>query len=286
MINFVIAARRKPEDTQERYFYEWGIIHVALMISTPQVMRLFRRYVQHYSVSGITPDMLRHPLSPMAWDNMAEHIIDTFDDFIASTRLSDYVTRMQPHKFGDSNFVLVLSRPRLVFERPGFERGRGGVKLVHFLKRRAGTTQAQFDAAWGERHARTVEELNRDRGGLVLRYAQNHKLDVPPGNFGGSLFAAGDTEGYAGVEEYWFGSVDDMAKLARDPAWRDALDSSESAFVDAAGSFSMVTTERIIYDYTRGDANSPKAAVLDPATLEGQIYAQGLDGWNIPKPLA
>lgn len=287
MINFIIAARRKREDTQERYFYEWGIIHVALMISTPQVMQLFRRYVQHYSVSGIAPDMLRHPLSPMEWDNMAEHIIDSFDDFVASTRVSDYVTRMQPHKFGDSNFVLVLSRPQVVFEKPGFERGRGGVKLVHFLKRRAGTTQAQFEAAWSERHARTVETLDRDRGGLVLRYAQNRKLDVPTGNFGGSLFAAGDTEGYAGVEEYWFRSVDDMARLARDPAWRDGLDSSESAFVDAAGSFSMVTTERVVYDYTRGgERNSPRAAVLDPATLEGQVYAQGLGGWNIPKPLA
>ena len=59
-----------------------------------------------------------------------------------------------------------------------------------------------------------------------------------------------------------------------------------SAFVDAAGCFSMVTTERVVYDYTRGERNSPRAAVLDPATLEGKVYAQGLSGWNIPKPLA
>lgn len=284
MINFIIAARRKPEDSQERYFYEWGIIHVALMVSTPQVMQLFRRYVQHYSVAGITPEMLRHPLSQMAWDNMAEHIIDTFDDFVASTRIPDYVTRMQPHKFGDSNFVLVLTTPRVVFEESGFERGQGGVKLVHFLKRRAGLTQAQFESAWAERHARVVEETNR-RLPLLRRYAQNRKLEVPAGNFGGSLFAAGDTEGYAGVEEFWLRSVDDLARLAQDPVWRDALDGSESAFVDAAGSFSMVTTERVIYDYTCGERSSPKAAVLDAATLEGRIYAQGLGGWNVPRPL-
>ena len=98
MINFIIAARRKPEDTQERYFYEWGIVHVALMISTPQVMQLFKRYVQHYSVSGVTDDMLIHPLSPMAWDNMAEHLVESYDDFVASTRVADYVARMRPDR--------------------------------------------------------------------------------------------------------------------------------------------------------------------------------------------
>lgn len=285
MINFIIAARRKREDTQERYFYEWGIVHVALMVSTPQVMRLFRRYVQHYSVSDIAPDMLRHPLSPMAWDNMAEHIVDTFDDFVASTRVSDYVARVQPHKFGDPNFVIVLAQPRIVFEEPGFERGQGGVKLVHFLRRPAGLTQEQFDTTFVGQHARTVEKLGRETG-LIRRYAQNRKLEVPQGNFGGSLFAASDTEGYAGVEEFWFRNLDDLARLARDPAWREALDASEAEFVEPEGSFSMVTTERVVYDYTRGADSSPPAAVLDPDTLEGRIYAQGLSHWNIPRPLA
>ncbi len=284
MINFIIAARRKPQDSQERYFYEWGIIHVALMISTPQVMQIFRRYVQHYSVGGVEAGMLRHPLSPMAWDNMAEHIIDSFDDFVASTRIPDYVTRMQPHKFGDSNFVLVLTQPQVVFEEPGFERGQGGVKLVHFLKRRADLTQEQFESEWTGRHALAMQALNH-RQPLIRRYAQNRKLAVPADNFGGSLFAQGDTEGYAGVEEFWFRSLDDMAQLARDPAWRDTLQTSESHFVDPTESFSMVTTERVVYDYTRGERSSPRAAVLDPATLEGQIYAQGLSGWNVPRPL-
>ena len=32
LIKFQLISRRKPGDTQEKYFYEWGIIHVALMI--------------------------------------------------------------------------------------------------------------------------------------------------------------------------------------------------------------------------------------------------------------
>ncbi len=48
MMKFMLAARRKPDETQEQYFYEWGIIHVALMITTP-LIAAFKRYVQHYS---------------------------------------------------------------------------------------------------------------------------------------------------------------------------------------------------------------------------------------------
>jgi EthD domain-containing protein len=284
LINFIIAARRKREDTQERYFYEWGIIHVALMISTPQVMQLFKRYVQHYSVSGVTSDMLIHPLSDMEWDNMAEHWIDSLDDFVASTRVADYVARMQPHKFGDPNFVLMLAQGETVFEESGFTGGRGGVKLVHFLKRKPGLTQEQFNTAWRERHARTVSRLNRDRP-LIRRYVQDRKLEVPAGNFNGSLFAQGDAQAHSGVEEFWFRSLEDLAQLRRDPAWRDAWLASEAEFVDPDGSFSMVATERVVYDYTLGDRSSPKAAVLDPHSLEAAVFAQGLGGWNIPKPV-
>jgi len=35
---------------------------VALMLTSPPVMKLFRRYVQHYNVLGVTNDMLVHPL--------------------------------------------------------------------------------------------------------------------------------------------------------------------------------------------------------------------------------
>ncbi len=284
MINFIIAARRKPEDTQERYFYEWGIIHVTLMITTPQVMQLFRRYVQHYSVGGISNDMLVYPLSGMAWDNMAEHVVESLDDFVASTRVPDYVARMQPHKFGDSNFVLMLAKPETIFEEDGFKRGRGGVKLIHFLKCRRGVSLEQFNAAWSGSHVRAIKRMN-DSDPLIRAYVQQRKLQIPSGNFSGSLFAQGDAEGYSGVEEFWLRSVEDLGRLGRSRDWRASLLASEAEFIDPDGTFSMVTTERVVYDYTLEEGGSPRAAVLDPASLEAAIFAQGLSGWNIPKPL-
>ncbi|MDE2372562.1 MAG: EthD domain-containing protein, partial [Burkholderiales bacterium] len=264
MIKFVLAARRKREDTQERYFYEWGIIHVALMITCPGVMQTFRRYVQHYSVSGIDDSMLIHPLSKMEWDNFADHVVDDFAGFQASTRLADYVARMQPHKFGDGNFVAALTVPETVIEEPGFESGVGGVKLLHFLKRKAGTTQAEFAAAFTGSHAAMYQRLNAQRP-LLRKYLRNLPLDVPRDNFKGSLFEKADLDAVSGIEEFWFRNLDDLLQFRRDAAWHDAIRASEAGFIDDAGSFSMVTTERVIYDYTRGAQSSPRAAVLDPA---------------------
>ena len=90
MMKFILAARRKPEDTQERYFYEWGIIHVALMITNPSTQRAFQRYAQHFSINGVPGDWLWHPLSPMAWDNMADHWLMSLEDLVAAVRSADY----------------------------------------------------------------------------------------------------------------------------------------------------------------------------------------------------
>jgi hypothetical protein len=62
MMKFTLASRHKDDGTRERVFYEGSIIHVALMLTSPSVMKLFRRYVQHYNVLGVTNDMLVQPL--------------------------------------------------------------------------------------------------------------------------------------------------------------------------------------------------------------------------------
>src|SRR5277367_6410834 len=123
MMKFILAARRKPEDTQERYFYEWGIIHVALMITNPSTQRAFQRYTQHFSINEISNDWLWHPLSPLAWGNMADHWLKSLDDLVASVHSLDYIQRMQPHKFGDSHFAIELTAGRVMYEDPKFANG-------------------------------------------------------------------------------------------------------------------------------------------------------------------
>ncbi len=281
-IKFLICARRKREDTQERYFYEWGNIHVSLMLTTPEVMQVFKRYVQHYSISGITSDMLVFPLSAMAWDNMADHWLDGYEDFLTSLHAESYVQRMQPHNFGDKEFVLALTTGDVMYEKPGFR--SGGVKLVHWLKKKPGLSQCEFNAHWRERYAPVFLKAAEGHG-LVRKYVRSEQLELDAEVFKGSLFEFGGVGAYAGVEEFWFKDVESLAQMRRNPAIYDAIIGGMAEFVDMENSFSMVTTERVVYDFVTPSELSPPPAVLNPDSLEARVVAQGYRGWNIPKPV-
>jgi hypothetical protein len=87
--------------------------------------------------------------------------------------------------------------------------------------------------------------------------------------------------GYAGIEELWFEDLDALLQFTQDVAVRAAV-TADDAPVEPAGSFSVVVTERVVYDYTPGGASSPAPAVLDPDSLEACVDAQGYSGWNVP----
>lgn len=280
MMKFMLAARRKPEDTQERYFYEWSIIHVALMITNPSTQRAFKRYAQHYTINGVSPDLLWHPFSPMAWDNMADHWLVGLEDLGASVHSADYVYRMQPHKFGDSNFAVELTNGRVAYEAPGFE--NGGVKLIHFLKKHPELSHEEFLRRWEGEHAATVIDALKPLG-ILRKYVQNARLPLDPAVFKGTLFEAGGVGQHAGVEEFWFGSLANLERLRADAKAWDRIVASDRRLTAESGSFAMVTTERVVFDYATPGRETPKPAVLTPGTLEALIDAQGYTGFNIPK---
>jgi hypothetical protein len=279
MMKFILAARRKPQDTQERYFYEWGIIHVALMITTPSVMRSFKRYAQHYSVPGVLSDSLIYPLSPMAWDNMADHWVEDLESLVLPFKSADYCERMQPHSFGDSNFALELTSTHPIYEAPGFK--SGGIKLVHFLKRRAEVSQEEFVKRWRTEYAPVLVK-QMQRLGVLRKYQHNPQLTLNAEIFKGTLFERGGVGLYGGIEEIWLKSLHDLAVLRNDPDAYSEIRAAASKIVAAEGTFSMVTTERVIYDYSVAGKESPLPAVLRSGTLEGLIDAQGYRSWNIP----
>ena len=213
MIKFQLISRRKPGDTQEKYFYEWGIIHVALMISTPSVMRTFKRYAQHFTVNGVDGGELLYPLSDMAWDNFADHWLERPEDNLVPFESDDYMQRMHPHNFGDSNFVIEYLTETLRDDAPGFE--PGGVKLVHVVRSRPGLSLEEFAAAWRERHAAALLAAGATRPG---RLVQNLHAEVDRETFKGTLFELAGVGGYAGIEELWFDDLDALWSSRRTPA--------------------------------------------------------------------
>ena len=278
-LKFLICARRRRQDTQERYFYEWGNIHVALMLTTPTPMRVFRRYVQHFSISGVSDDMLVYPLSAMGWDNMADHWVATHEDFLEALTGESYVQRMQPHQFGDKEFVLELARGRPLFQSPDFR--SGGVKLIHWFKKHPLIEPEEFQRRWAGEYAPAFLRAATARG-LVRKYVQNTEDRLPPGVFKGTLFEHGGYGGYAGMEEIWLDGMAGLARLREDKGLVDLIRTRMAPLIDESGSFSMVTTERVVFDFVTREERSPAPAILNPDTLEARIAAQGYRDWNIP----
>ena len=277
MLKFMLASRSKPEHTKERYYFEWGIIHVALMLTTPTVVSTFRRYAQHFVPDGIDGDKLLFPLSEMGWENMADHWLETWDDLVLPFKSDDYPNRMQPHNFGDSNFDLQLMTGEERYAEDGYY--AGGVKLVHFLHRRADVDLGAFRDKY-RAHADVLLADGVGRG-LVRKYVQNTETQGDPEYFTGTLFELGGVNRYAGVEELWFDDVDAVYEFCGGPERRATLLASYEGFVDDCA-YSMVTTERVVFDFVTPGHVSPPPAVLTPGSLEAAVDAQGYYGWSVP----
>ena len=277
MLKFMLASRSKPEHTKERYYFEWGIIHVALMVTTPTVVSTFRRYAQHFVPDGLDGDKLLFPFSAMGWENMADHWLETWEDLVLPFKSDDYPNRMQPHNFGDSDFDLQLMTGEELYAEDGYY--AGGVKLVHFLHRRPDVSLEDFNVKY-RAHAELLLADGVGRG-LVRKCVHNTETQGDPRYFTGTLFERGGVNTYSGVEELWFDDVDAVYEFCSDPERRAALLESYAGFADEQ-TYSMVTTERVVFDWVTPGHISPPPAVLQEGTLEAAIDAQGYTGWNVP----
>ncbi len=275
MLKFVLASRSKPEHTKERYFFEWGIIHVSLMLQTPTVMSTIRRYAQHYVPDGIDGGRLLFPPSGKDWENMADHWLETWEDLVLPFKATDYPDRMQPHNFGDFNFDIQLMIGEELFAENGYY--SGGIKLVHFLHRREDVGLDEFKARYRAHGGLLVEQ----GGGLLRKYVQNTETQGDPKYFTGTLFELGGVNTYSGHEELWFDDVASVYAFCEDAARREALLASYAGFADER-SYSMVTTERVVFDFVTPGHVSPQPAVLRAGSLEALVDAQGYTGWWVP----
>jgi hypothetical protein len=276
MLKFTLASRHMDGGTRERFFYEWSIIHVALMLTTPSSMRVFKRYVQHFNIEEATNEMLVYPLSSEQWESFAEHWLENYPDFVSACNERDYVERMQPHRFGSHRFITSLSNFETIYERKDFH--SGGVKLIHFLKKDPSITLATFNEGLRNRRAAQLKYALGEKG-LIRKYVQNTSIEIDPEVFKGSLFEAGDIGLYAAIEEFWFDDFEEVARLRNDPQALAAIRSSDAGLVDAEGSISMVVHERVVFDFVTPGEKSPLAAIQNPNSLEAAINEQGYHPW-------
>lgn len=282
MIKWTITSRHKPGMTTERFYYEWSVLHVALMLTNASTMRVFRRYTQHFAILGVPGAVRLLPQHELAWESFAEHWIDRPEDILPSIQSEDYLGRMRPHSFSDSAMELQLLAGETIWERDGFR--SGGVKVVNTLKRPEGMDQDAFEAEWAGRHAPAVVAALREKG--LRKYVIDRPLRLESETFRTSLFAHGKVGQYAGTEELWFDDAASAARMGEDPALREALGEGYARLVDVPRSHSMYVVERVVFDFVTPGEAMPQAAVLDPASAEARasagdwlVTAPALAGW-------
>lgn len=241
MNKFLLANRRKPGMTLEEFVWEWGTIHVALMLTTPSAMAYFRRYVQGYSVPELADLPLPHPLAQEAWDGFACLSFESLDDLAASMEQEDYLVRARPHDFSDPKMVVEVTGEDVVIDELRAPEA-DAVKLVHFLRRAPGVDQETFASTWRTAYAPRLLEA---AGGAVGRYVQNPALSLEGSVFEGTAYGQGLFGAYGGVEELFFESADALRRWCADETALGRIREAGEGLVDPAGSFSMVVTDRL-----------------------------------------
>ena len=120
------------------------------------------------------------------------------------------------------------------------------VKLVFCLRRLPSLSLAEFQEYWLQKHAPLVaSHANTLR---IRRYVQSHTLDEA--NLQQALAASrGAEEGYDGVAELWWDSMEDFAGASATPEGRAAANElleDERKFIDHARSPLWVSQEHKI----------------------------------------
>ena len=282
-MKFILAFRRRSDGSREMFDYEWGVIHPTLMITTPSVMRGFKRYAQHRTPDGVSDELYQYGRHDLGWYAFSDHWLDSLEDLLAMFHGDDYPQRMQPHNFGDHNFVIELLDGEVIHDQPRPFTGRGGVKLVNFIARLEGLEQTAFAASWNGDYAENLRRIAAS--GLVKRAVLNTRLPLDAATFTGTLFEMGGVQTYAGTEELWFADLADLRSYLK--VVDDDHDTAKvkQELVDVDRSFSMVVVERVVWDYT-ADQPPPRPAVENPKSLEALLLHQEKPWgrWNTIEP--
>jgi uncharacterized protein (TIGR02118 family) len=107
------------------------------------------------------------------------------------------------------------------------------VKVVTFIKRKAGMPVEEFQSYWLTRHPEVVTRLPG-----VRRYVQSHALLQVYGH---------DEPIYDGIAEVWADDTDALRAMTRGPE-HAALQADEARFIDRASMGVIITEDHVIKD--------------------------------------
>jgi EthD domain len=239
-VKFVLANRRKDGMTLEEFRYEWGVVHVAIMVMNPGATERIRRYVQGYSLEDVFPGVpLAYPYSPEHWDGFASLEFETLEEFLTSVRPRG---GGPAHQFSHPSMVVDVTGAEVVVFDELKAREEDTVKLVHFLRPAPGVSRERFADGWRDDYAAAVATAAR---GAARKYVLSPPVPLDASPFAGTPYGQGAYGSYWGIEELFFASREDFAAFAGDAQARERVTAAGNGLIDAAGSFSILVTDRL-----------------------------------------
>lgn len=119
------------------------------------------------------------------------------------------------------------------------------IKLVFCCRRKPEMTLEEFQTRWLDVHGPLVQRL-REKLPMMKRYVQSHTVPGPLND--GLREGRGTMEGYDGITEVWFDSIEGMAGQSEEAlAASQALFEDEAKFLDFSTSCVFVTEEHEIF---------------------------------------
>lgn len=121
------------------------------------------------------------------------------------------------------------------------------IKFVYCVRKKEGTSDADFYRYWKENHGPLVKSFADTMGSL--KYVQSHTIDTVLNDVGREV--RGMRQAYDGITEVWFKSADalnDMLQTEEGKAANKALIEDEARFCELAECSVFLTEEHMIFD--------------------------------------
>lgn len=259
---FMVGGPPEGESTKQ-FDFEWGIVHIALTLTTPASMRYIRRYTQSRTIA--LPEALVLPLAPEKWQFCCtDHLYDGLEAFSAAAD-EDYTRRILPHAFAGPNTLIQLSDPGTVLLQQSNIGPRPAAKLLSLVKRRSDLDLETFQSQWMAQLDPCLEDAVED--GLIQKVVRALAYPADPQMFAGTPFAGGSINEHDGIEELLFRDAGAMLDYLEEYGGRPG---GWGTLIDKHAGVTLPLKERVVFDQTGA---GPRPAILDPNSLEASVYA-------------
>jgi hypothetical protein len=241
VIKIMLAVNRRPGMSRPEFFQYLTGTHGPLVLGVPEFLRHLKKYVQNLVLDGTHAAAASViPSGAPERDAVIELWFDSVEALGPAFREPRYgeIIRPDEEKFANQENLLVhLVTEETVLPSKG-EAPR--IKRFRFLRRKPGISREDFLRHWREAHTPLLMS-GAVFADVLKKHVRNHRLPSETDPFGGAAV-------YDGIDEFWFDSLEDVARLDGDLDHAGKVRTDEARFLEQSMTLTVVTRERTVYD--------------------------------------